>query len=184
MNKALSLLHPYPFEKLATLKEGLSPPDHLAHIALSIGEPQHPAPQFVIECLIAHMHQLSSYPSTKGKTELRQAIAAWLANRFAINQVDPESQVLPVTGTREALFAIAQCLIDRSEKSPMVLMPNPFYQIYEGAALLAGARPVYMNCNAENSYLPDLDSITTEQWSNCQLMYICSPLSSRPKTGK
>ncbi len=175
MNKDLSLLHHYPFEKLAALKKDLSPPDELAHIALSIGEPQHPAPHFVIESLIAHMHQLSSYPSTKGKSELREAIASWLQHRFAIRQIDPESQVIPVTGTREALFAIAQCLIDRSKKSPIVLMPNPFYQIYEGAALLAGAQPVYMNCIAENGYLPDLDSITTQQWSQCQLMYICSP---------
>ena len=175
MNKDLSLLHPYPFEKLATLKKGLVPPDDISHIVLSIGEPQHPAPHFVIENLIAHMHQLSSYPSTKGTTELREAIAGWLQKRFAIKQIDADSQVLPVTGTREALFAIAQCVIDRSKPSPLVLMPNPFYQIYEGAALLAGARPLYMNCVAENDYLPDLDSITEQQWSQCQLMYICSP---------
>ncbi|NNE64346.1 MAG: succinyldiaminopimelate transaminase [Gammaproteobacteria bacterium] len=175
MNKDLSLLHPYPFEKLAALKKDLVPRTDIAHIALSIGEPQHPAPHFVIENLIAHMHQLSSYPGTKGKPELREAIADWLQKRFAIKQIDADSQVLPVSGTREALFAIAQCLIDRSQVSPLVLMPNPFYQIYEGAALLAGARPVYMNCVAENDYLPDLDSVTQEQWSQCQLMYICSP---------
>ena len=175
MNKDLSLLHPYPFERLAALKKDLVPRTDITHIALSIGEPQHPAPHFIIENIIAHMHQLSSYPSTKGRPELREAIAAWLQKRFAIKQIDAHSQVLPVSGTREALFAIAQCVIDRSQVSPLVLMPNPFYQIYEGAALLAGARPVYMNCVAENDYLPDLDSITEQQWSQCQLMYICSP---------
>ena len=144
MNKDLTLLHPYPFEKLAELKKGLSPPKHLDHIALSIGEPQHPAPHFVIEKLIAHMHQLSSYPSTKGTPDLREAIAGWLKRRFSITELNPETNVLPVTGTREALFAIAQCVVDRSASSPTVLMPNPFYQIYEGAALLAGAQPIYL----------------------------------------
>ncbi len=175
MNNDLSLLNPYPFEKLAALKKDLSPPEHLDHIALSIGEPKHPAPDFVIGNLIAHMHQLSSYPSTKGTAELREAISGWLCRRFLINRLDADCNVLPVTGTREALFAIAQCLIDRSAPSPLVFMPNPFYQIYEGAALLAGARPVYMNCMEDQDYLPDLDSITPEQWSRCQLMYICSP---------
>jgi len=175
MNTDLSLLHPYPFEKLANLKKDLTPPKELAHIALSIGEPQHPAPQFVIESLIAHMHQLSSYPSTRGTTELREAIAGWLCRRFSIASIDPDCQVLPVTGTREALFAIAQCVIDRTTSSPLVMVPNPFYQIYEGAALLAGAQPHFMNCFAEQGYLPDLEAISTQQWERCQLMYICSP---------
>ena len=177
MNQDLSLLHPYPFEKLAELKQGLTPPASLGHIALSIGEPQHPAPQFVVESLIAHMHQLSNYPSTKGKLELRETIANWISNRFNIDasNIDSEQHILPVTGTREALFAIAQCLIDRSASNPLVLMPNPFYQIYEGAAILAGAKPQYLNCIEANCYLPDLDSITTQQWVDCQLMYICTP---------
>ncbi|MDH5352945.1 MAG: succinyldiaminopimelate transaminase [Gammaproteobacteria bacterium] len=175
MNIDLTLLHPYPFERLAELKKDLNPPEHLEHIALSIGEPQHPAPLFVIEKLISHMHQLSSYPSTKGTLELRQAIATWLKRRFSIAELNPETNVLPVTGTREALFAIAQCVVDRSAPSPTVLMPNPFYQIYEGAALLAGARPQYLNCLADNNYLPDLESISEQQWSQCQMMYICSP---------
>ena len=175
MNKDLTLLHPYPFEKLAELKKGLSPPKHLDHIALSIGEPQHPAPHFVIEKLIAHMHQLSSYPSTKGTPDLREAIAGWLKRRFSITELNPETNVLPVTGTREALFAIAQCVVDRSASSPTVLMPNPFYQIYEGAALLAGAQPIYLNCIANNNYLPDLDAVSPQQWAQCQLIYICSP---------
>ena len=175
MNKDLTQLHPYPFEKLADLKKNLRPPDSLNHITLSIGEPQHPAPHFVIESLIAHMHQLSSYPSTKGQPALREAISGWLGRRFSISHINYETNVLPVTGTREALFAIAQCVVDRSATSPLVLMPNPFYQIYEGATLLAGAQPLYMNCTADKAYLPDLDSINEKQWSQCQLMYICSP---------
>ena len=177
MNKDLSLLHRYPFEKLAELKQGLRPPAHLDHIALSIGEPRHPAPHFVIENLIAHLHQLSLYPSTRGTLALREAIAAWLSRRFGINPdlIDPEINLLPVSGTREALFAIAQAVIDRHAGRPLVLMPNPFYQIYEGAALLSGATPHYLNCMPENDFLPDLDQIDAAQWSGCQLLYICNP---------
>jgi N-succinyldiaminopimelate aminotransferase len=177
MNRDLTHLHPYPFEKLAVLKKGFTPPDNLEHIALSIGEPQHPAPHFVIESLIAHMHQLSGYPSTRGKVELRQAIADWLSNRFTIQPglLDAEKHVLPVNGTREALFAIAQCVVDRNAKDAMVLMPNPFYQIYEGAAILAGASPGYLNCLSKNDFLPDLDRIDQQEWSRCQLIYICNP---------
>ena len=177
MNNDLKRLHPYPFEKLSILKQGLTPPAHLNHIALSIGEPQHPAPHFVIESLIAHMHQLSSYPSTRGKLELREAIAAWLCKRFQIapSELDPEIHVLPVNGTREALFAIAQCIVDSSTETPLVMMPNPFYQIYEGAAIMAGAQPHYLNCFEENNFLPDLDAVTPEQWAQCQMMYICTP---------
>lgn len=177
MNNDLKRLHPYPFEKLSILKQGLTPPAHLNHIALSIGEPQHPAPHFVIESLIAHMHQLSSYPSTRGKLELREAIAAWLCKRFQIapSELDPEIHVLPVNGTREALFAIAQCIVDSSTETPLVMMPNPFYQIYEGAAIMAGAQPHYLNCFEENNYLPDLDAVTPEHWAHCQMMYICTP---------
>ncbi len=128
MNNDLTQLHPYPFEKLSQLKRGLLPPRQLDHIALSIGEPQHPAPHFVIESLIAHMHQLSNYPSTKGVTGLREAIAHWLCRRFQIAaaQMDPEQNILPVNGTREALFAIAQCIVDRTAKNPLVMIPNPF----------------------------------------------------------
>jgi len=177
MNKDLTQLHPYPFEKLSQLKRGLSPPDHLNHIPLSIGEPQHPAPQFVIESLIAHMHQLSNYPSTKGVRELREAIANWLCSRFQVSTatIDPQQNTLPVNGTREGLFAIAQCIIDRTAPDPLVMMPNPFYQIYEGAAILAGAEPYYLNCWQENGFLPDLEAITVKQWSRCQLFYICTP---------
>ena len=177
MNNDLNHLQPYPFEKLSELKQGLTPPSNLNHIALSIGEPQHPAPHFVIESLIAHMHQLSKYPATIGVAKLREAIAKWLCCRFGItaSNIDPAHNILPVNGTREALFAIAQCIIDRSASSPLALMPNPFYQIYEGAAILAGAQPHFMNCTETNHYLPDLDAISAKQWSQCQLFYICTP---------
>lgn len=176
MNPDLAQLHPYPFEKLNQLKQGQTPPSQLEHIALSMGEPRHPAPHFVTENLIAHTHLLSSYPSTKGTQALREAMALWLHRRFNLNTgINPESQILPVNGTREALFALAQCVIDRTAHNSMVMMPNPFYQIYEGAALLAGARPVYMNCTQDNGYLPDVDSITERQWRDCQLIYICTP---------
>jgi len=177
MNKDLTHLQPYPFEKLSALKQGLTPPQNLEHIALSIGEPQHPAPHFVVESLITHMHQLSKYPSTKGVAGLREAIAKWLCGRFQLDpcDVNPGQNILPVNGTREALFAIAQCIIDRSVANPLVMMPNPFYQIYEGAAILAGAQPQFMNCIEANHYLPDLDAITNKQWSQCQLLYICTP---------
>jgi N-succinyldiaminopimelate aminotransferase len=177
MNKDLSRLQRYPFEKLAELKQGLEPPPHLDHISLSIGEPRHPSPHFVIDSLIAHLHQLSTYPSTRGSDALREAIAAWICRRFAIpaEGIDPQTQVLPVSGTREALFAIAQAVIDRDASAPLVLMPNPFYQIYEGAALLAGAQPRYLDCLPANDFLPDLDAIGADEWSRCQLIYICSP---------
>lgn len=176
MNPNLSHLQPYPFEKLARLKQGIVPPADKAHIALSIGEPKHITPHIVQEALITHMHGLSTYPSTRGLPELRQAMAEWIARRFKIpaDLLDPETQVLPVNGTREALFSFAQCLIEPSEK-PLVLMPNPFYQIYEGAALLAGAQPYFLNTTEENAYIPDFDSIPESAWRRCQLLYICSP---------
>jgi len=177
MNKDLKHLHSYPFEKLSELKQGLTPPRGLDHIALSIGEPQHPAPSFVIDSLTMHLHQLSKYPTTRGMAGLREAIASWLCGRFQItpSAMDPERNILPVNGTREALFAIAQCVVDRSKPEPLVLMPNPFYQIYEGAAILAGAQPLFMNCTEENNYLPDLDAVSKKQWARCQLLYICTP---------
>jgi len=177
MNKDLSLLQPYPFEKLAQLKQDIRPPEQLDHIALSIGEPRHPAPQFVVESLIAHLHQLSTYPGTRGKDELRQAISSWLTSRYSIGQnlLNPEVNLMPVSGTREGLFAIAQCIIDRATPNPLVFMPNPFYQIYEGAAVLAGASPRYLDCLPEKDFLPDLDQVDAREWSDCQMIYICNP---------
>ncbi len=177
MNPDLSHLQQYPFEKLARLKQGLQPPAGLDPIALSVGEPQHRPPHFVIENLIAHLHQLANYPATRGRQALREAIADWLQRRFGLapGSIDPEAQVLPVSGTREALFAIAQCVVDRGAGNARVLMPNPFYQIYEGAAILAGAKPVYLDCVAANGFLPDLDEVSEADWTDCQLLYICSP---------
>ena len=176
MNPDLSQLHPYPFEKLNELKKGCQPPAQLEHIALSIGEPKHPSPHFVTENLIAHTHLLANYPLTRGTLALREAMAGWLDRRFELGQaIDPERHILPVNGTREGLFALAQCVVDRGAANPLVMMPNPFYQIYEGAALLAGGRPHYMSCSPDHGWLPDLDAISEQQWDDCQLIYICSP---------
>ncbi len=176
MNPELSRLQAYPFEKLAQLKQGVQPPAHLRHIALSIGEPKHPTPHLITEALIEHLHGLSSYPLTRGQLPLREAIADWLSRRFRLpaGSLDPETQVLPVNGTREALFAFAQAVVDR-DRDPLVMMPNPFYQIYEGAALLAGAEPRFIPCLAENGFAPDFDNVSAEEWQRCQLLYICSP---------
>ena len=176
MNPDLNHLHPYPFEKLTLLKKGIIPPEDKVHIALSIGEPKHATPHFIQEALLTHLHGLVKYPSTKGLPELRQTIANWLARRFQIpvTNINYETQVLPVNGTREALFSFAQCVINPTEK-PVVIMPNPFYQIYEGAAILAGAEPYYLNTLEENDYLPDFDAVPESIWRRCQLLYICSP---------
>lgn len=176
MNPDLAQLHPYPFEKLAELKAGCTPPKELAHIALSIGEPKHPTPGFITEAVIEHLHGLSSYPTTAGTLELRQAIAQWLDKRFELSgHIDIASQILPVNGSREALFAFAQAVIDRNKADPIVVMPNPFYQIYEGAAILAGAQPHFLNCDASNNFIPDFDSVSPDIWQRCQLLYLCSP---------
>ncbi|MCC6171957.1 MAG: succinyldiaminopimelate transaminase [Gammaproteobacteria bacterium] len=174
----LDLLQPYPFERLARLKAGIVPPAGLPHIAMSIGEPQHPPPPFVLETLRANLHKVGSYPATLGLPELRTACARWLERRFALGagNVDPATMVLPVNGTREALFAFAQASVDASARSaPTVVMPNPFYQIYEGAALLAGAEPVFAPPCAASGGLPDLDAVPEDAWRRCQLLYLCSP---------
>lgn len=175
MNPRLDLLHAYPFERLARLKSGVSPPD-IPHIAMSIGEPQHEPPAFILETLRANLHRLGSYPVTIGLIELRAAAARWLERRFSLpaNAVSAESMVLPVNGTREALFAFVQCIVD-GKPDALVLMPNPFYQIYEGASLLAGAQPYFLNTTAENGYLPDLDAVPHEVWKRCQLLFLCNP---------
>lgn len=181
MNSGLAFCHPYPFEKLAELKRGITAPINKPHIALSIGEPAHPTPAFIQEALFERINGLGTYPTTKGILGLRQAIANWLSTRFGIPQlvVDPERHILPVSGTREALFSIAQCVIggeqNRQSQKPVVIMPNPFYQIYEGAALLAGAEPYFLNTTAVSGYLPDFDAVPETIWQRCQLIYICSP---------
>jgi N-succinyldiaminopimelate aminotransferase len=175
MNPDLNNLQPYPFEKLASLKAGSTPPGDLAHIALSIGEPKHDAPDIVLDTIRDNLDAANRYPLTKGSPELRQSIAGWLSRRFILNKtIDAEKQVIPVTGTREALFAFAQCIIDRADDA-IVMMPNPFYQIYEGAALLAGATPYFYNTTKETNYLPDFDAIHESVWQRCQLIYICTP---------
>jgi N-succinyldiaminopimelate aminotransferase len=176
MNPDLAKLHPYPFEKLAKLKQGCTPPVEKTHIVLSIGEPKHPTPSFITESVIEHLHGLSTYPTTVGTLELRQAIANWLDQRFQLQgKIDDNTQVVPVNGTREALFAFAQAVVDRSQDDALVLMPNPFYQIYEGAAVLAGAEPYLLNCDASNGFIPDFDAVPSEVWQRCQLIYLCSP---------
>jgi len=176
MNSDLAKLHPYPFEKLAELKQGCNPPVDKVHIALSIGEPKHPTPSFITEAVIEHLHGLSNYPTTIGSLELRQAIANWLDDRFDLQgYIDPATQILPVNGTREALFAFAQAVIDKTQSEPLIVMPNPFYQIYEGAAILAGAEPYFLNCVEDNNFVPDFASVSADVWQRCQLVYLCSP---------
>lgn len=176
MNPDLSLLHPYPFEKLATLFKGHAAPAHLKPIALSIGEPKHASPAFVAEAIARHIGGLSTYPTTLGLPVLREAIAQWLTRRFGLKAVDAGTQVLPVNGTREALFSFAQAVVDRTvSERPLVLMPNPFYQIYEGAALLAGATPVFLPCTAETGLQPDFDAVPDAVWARTQLLFICTP---------
>jgi N-succinyldiaminopimelate aminotransferase len=176
MNRDLDRLQPYPFERLAALLAGAAPPAGLSAIPLSIGEPKHAPPEFVLEALRTHLGQLGSYPATAGLPALRAACARWLERRFQLraNTVDPQRMVLPVNGTREALFAFAQATVARDER-PLVAMPNPFYQIYEGAALLAGAEPYFLNTVAANRYVPDLDAVPAAVWDRCQLLYVCSP---------
>ena len=175
MNPDLTQLHPYPFEKLAKLKAGSTPPTELVHIPLSIGEPKHPTPALITEAITSNLFGLSHYPTTVGSIDLRQAIVDWLNHRFKLNgHLDATRHVLPVNGTREALFSFAQAIIDR-HSNPLVVMPNPFYQIYEGAAFLAGAQPFFLNCNSDLGFIPDFDAVSTDVWKQCQLLYLCSP---------
>lgn len=180
MNPDLNRLHPYPFEKLAELKQGITPDAALAHIALSIGEPKHEPPAFVLEELALSLGKIANYPLTKGTIELRQSITQWLTRRFKLpaDSLDAEQHVLPVNGTREALFAFAQAMINRDENTngqPLICMPNPFYQIYEGAAFLSGAEPYFYNTTKDTNYLPDFEAIDDATWQRCQLIYICTP---------
>lgn len=181
VNSRLGRLQPYPFDKLRTLFAGITPPA-MTPVRLSIGEPQHATPQVIKDALTSRLDGLSSYPLTIGIEELRESIAAWAMRRYGLPRVDAATQVLPVNGTREALFAFAQAVIDPEGPAkaghyvrPVVVSPNPFYQIYEGAALLAGAEPVFLNQIAVNDFDLDLDSITDKDWRRTQLMYVCSP---------
>jgi N-succinyldiaminopimelate aminotransferase len=183
MNPLLAHLPPYPFERLARLKAGVSAPSALEPIDMGIGEPKHEPPRPVLKTLEDNLHRLDTYPSTAGLAELREACAHWLERRYGLprGSVDPATMVLPVSGTREALFAFVQAAIERRPGSaaagdePLVLMPNPCYQIYEGAALLAGARPYFLDTTAANGYTPALDAVPQEIWRRCQVLFLCSP---------
>ena len=174
MNNELQKLQPYPFEKLRALFADQHPEENKSAIALSIGEPKHASPEFVLQVLAENLDKLSNYPSTLGLAELRQTIADWLQKRFHLLSIDSGKQILPVNGTREALFAFAQAVVNPGANAT-VLCPNPFYQIYEGAAILAGATPSFLNCTQDNNYIPDFDAITEQEWQNCQLLYLCNP---------
>jgi N-succinyldiaminopimelate aminotransferase len=177
MNPGLSELKPYPFERLAEIRRRIAPPPGHALIDLSIGEPQHATPACIHQALIGALARTARYPATRGLAALRQVIADWLVHRFELppGGVDPERQVLPVNGTREALFGIAQCVVAAGSAKNGVAMPNPFYQIYEGAALLAGGRPCYLECPAANGFRPDWAALPAAAWAGLALIYVCSP---------
>ncbi|QGZ38780.1 succinyldiaminopimelate transaminase [Pseudoduganella flava] len=178
MNPLLDKLHPYPFEKLRQLFAGVTPNADYRPISLGIGEPKHPTPPFICEALSANLAGLAAYPATAGSEALRGTIAAWLERRYHLPPLDPATQVLPVNGSREALFAFAQAVIDPARTpgaGALVMCPNPFYQIYEGAAYLAGAEPYYVNSDPARNFGCDYDSVPAEVWQRVQLLYLCSP---------
>ena len=175
MNPRLSLLQPYPFERLRALFSGVTPNPHRTPISLSIGEPRHPTPQFIRDALCAGSGGLANYPTTAGTPALREAIAAWLVRRHGLVSLDAATQVLPVLGSREALFAFAQTVIDATRRDATVIVPNPFYQIYEGAALLAGATPYCINSLASHGYAPQWDQTPDAVWARAQVLFVCSP---------
>jgi len=176
MNPALDQLQPYPFEKLRELLGSVQPAADKRPIALSIGEPKHRSPEFVGKALTDNLDKLAVYPTTLGLPELRQSIATWCERRFGVPQgwLDAARHVLPVNGTREALFAFTQAVVDRNAQG-LVVSPNPFYQIYEGAAFLAGAEPHYLPCLEAHGFNPDFDAVPNEVWQRCQILFLCSP---------
>ena len=174
MNSRLDQLHPYPFQKLRELFAGVTPSQTLAHINLSIGEPKHPTPEFIKQALVQNLAGLATYPLTQGTETLRNSLSAWCQRRYGV-ELDPATEVLPVNGSREALFAFAQAVVDPSKHKKRVISPNPFYQIYEGAALLAGATPYYLNTTPENGYRMAWESVPEDLWEMVQLVYVCTP---------
>jgi N-succinyldiaminopimelate aminotransferase len=174
MNPKLLALQPYPFQRLRALTQDITPNPAYKPIHLGIGEPKHPTPGLIHEAMTAHLSGLASYPATTGEPALRQACAQWLARRYRV-EVNATTQVLPVNGSREALFAIAQTVIDAAKPQASVVCPNPFYQIYEGAALLAGAQVVFANSDPARNFAPDWSLIDEATWRNTQLLYVCSP---------
>ncbi len=174
MNPNLAKLQPYPFEKLNKLKAEANISCDLPHIALSIGEPKHESPAFVMDVMASNLDKLAKYPTTKGIPELRQAISDWASKRFHLTNLNPETQILPVNGTREAIFSFTQAMTE-SKDNALIVSPNPFYQIYEGAAYLAGAEPHYLPCLEENGFNPDFDAVPAHVWENAQILFTCSP---------
>jgi N-succinyldiaminopimelate aminotransferase len=174
MNPLLDKLHPYPFEKLRLLFEQVTPAPEYKAISLGMGEPKHPTPEFIEQALADNLSGLAVYPTTIGSPEMRAAIAGWLERRYNLPKLNPATQVLPVNGSREALFALAQAVIDKDAQS-LVVSPNPFYQIYEGAAYLAGAEPYFINSDPARNFGCDYDSIPAEVWQRVALLFVCSP---------
>ncbi|MGO4302377.1 succinyldiaminopimelate transaminase [Cupriavidus sp. RAF12] len=174
MNPRLDLLQSYPFEKLRVLFSDVKPADKPA-ISFGIGEPKHPTPEFIKTALAGSLSGLANYPTTAGSDALRQCIARWLERRYGLPGVNAATEVLPVTGSREALFAFAQTVVDGTRPDALVLCPNPFYQIYEGAALLAGACPVFANSDPARNFAPAFDQIDADVWPKVQLLYVCTP---------
>ena len=175
MNPNLSLLQPYPFQRLRDLFKGVTPNGQYTPINLSIGEPKHATPTLIQEALVSNLAGLASYPTTVGVPALREAISQWLARRYNIPALNPETAILPVNGSREALFAFAQAVIDQNKPNPIVISPNPFYQIYEGAAFLAGAKPYFINTLPENNHAMDFSGVPQDVLKRTQLVYVCSP---------
>ncbi len=175
MNPNLNLLQPYPFQRLRDLFKGTTPNPAYAPVNLSIGEPKHATPQLIKDALVDNLAGLASYPTTIGALTLREAISNWISRRYGLAPLNPETAILPVTGSREALFAFAQLIVDRSKPNPVVISPNPFYQIYEGAAFLAGAEPYFLNTLPENDYAMDFASVPVDVLNRTQLVYVCSP---------
>jgi len=174
VNPRLDRLQPYPFERLRALTQGIVPNPALRPIGLGIGEPKHPTPEFIKRALADALDGLARYPATAGEPALREACAGWLRRRYGV-EVDPGTQLLPVTGSREALFALAQTVVDATRPGATVVCPNPFYQIYEGAALLAGAETAYAPSDPARNFAADWSAIDDATWARTQLLYVCSP---------
>ena len=175
MNPLLQKLQPYPFEKLRQLFSGITPNAAFTPVSLGIGEPKHATPAFIKQALTDNLSGLASYPATAGSDALRNAIAGWLERRYRLPKLDAAHQILPVNGSREALFALAQTVVDRSRGDALVMCPNPFYQIYEGAAYLSGAEPYFANSDPARNFAPDFASVAPAIWERVQLLFVCSP---------
>lgn len=175
MNPQLALLQPYPFEKLRQIFAGITPEPQLKPINLSVGEPKHPTPQFIRDALAGNLDGLAAYPQTIGRESLRVVIANWLTRRYGLKHIDPATQIIPTLGSREALFALAQTVLDAKQNDGLVICPNPFYQIYEGAALLAGLRTYFINTQPETGFRMDWASVPDDIWRRTQLIFTCSP---------